>query len=165
MKWFRSVQFSSSVVSESLRPHESQHARPPCPSPTPGLHSDSRPSSQWCHPAISSSVVPFSTCPQSPPASVFSLKQKLKGTCLIVLFLYIILIFGRTMSSLNLDIKNFKWNLTFLSIRNISSKLQKSTRYTCDFVPSRAHLFSNQFSIVVDITECCLWPCASKLSL
>ena len=64
-----SVQFSRSVVSDSLRPHESQHARPPCPSPTPGVHSDSHPSSQWCHPAISSSVVPFSSCPQSLPAS------------------------------------------------------------------------------------------------
>ena len=60
-----SVQFSRSVVSDSLRPLESQHARPPCPSPTSGVHSDSRPSSQWCHPAISSSVVPFSSCPQS----------------------------------------------------------------------------------------------------
>ena len=64
-----SFQFSRSVVSDSLRPHESQHARPPCPSPTPGVHSDSRPSSQWCHPAISSSVVLFSSCPQSLPAS------------------------------------------------------------------------------------------------
>ena len=60
-----SVQFSCSAVSDSLRPHELQHARPPCPSPTPRVHSDSRPSSQWCHPAISSSVVPFSSCPQS----------------------------------------------------------------------------------------------------
>ena len=60
---FSSVQFSRSVVSNSLQSHESQHARPPCPSPTPGVHSDSRPSSQWCHPAISSSVVPFSSCP------------------------------------------------------------------------------------------------------
>ena len=60
-----SVQFSCSVVSNSLWPHESQYPRPPCPSPTPGVHSDSRPSSQWCHPAISSSVVPFSSCPQS----------------------------------------------------------------------------------------------------
>ena len=66
---FSSVQFSSSVVSDSLRPHESQHARPPCPSPAPRIHSDSCPSSQWCHPAISSSVVPFSSCPQSLPAS------------------------------------------------------------------------------------------------
>ena len=66
---FSSVQFSRSVVSDSLRPHESQHARPPCPSPTPGVYSDSRPLSQWCHPAISSSVVPFSSCPQSNPAS------------------------------------------------------------------------------------------------
>ena len=63
------IQFSCSVVSDSLRPHESQHARPPCPLPTPGVHSNSRPSSQWCHPAISSSVVPFSSCPQSLPAS------------------------------------------------------------------------------------------------
>ena len=62
-------QFSRSVVSNSLRPHESQHARPPCPSPTPRVHSNSCPSSWWCHPAISSSVIPFSSCPQSLPAS------------------------------------------------------------------------------------------------
>ena len=64
-----SVQFSRSVVPDSLQPHEPQHARPPCPSPSPGVHSDLRPSSQWCHPAISSSVIPFSSCPQSFPAS------------------------------------------------------------------------------------------------
>ena len=64
-----SVQFSRSVMSYSLRPHESQLARPPCPSPTHGVYSNSCPSSQWCHPAISSSVVPFSSCPQSLPAS------------------------------------------------------------------------------------------------
>ena len=64
-----SIQFSHSVVSDSLRPHESQHARPPCPSPTRRVHSDSRPSSQWCHPAISSSVIPFSSCPKPLPAS------------------------------------------------------------------------------------------------
>ena len=64
---FSSLQFSCSVVFDSLRSHESQHARPPCPSPTPGVHS--RPLSWWCHPAISSSVVPFSSCPQSLPAS------------------------------------------------------------------------------------------------
>ena len=62
-------QFSHSVVSDSLRPYDSQHARPPCPSPTPGVYSDSCPSSRWCHPAISSSVIPFSSCPQSLPAS------------------------------------------------------------------------------------------------
>ena len=66
---FLSVQFSCSVMSDCLRPHESQHARPPCPSPTPRVHSDTHPLSQWCHPAISSSVVPFSSCPQSLPAS------------------------------------------------------------------------------------------------
>ena len=66
-----SVQFSRSVVSDSLRPHELQHARPSChaPSQTPGVHANSCPSSWWCHPAISSSVVPFSSCPQSLPAS------------------------------------------------------------------------------------------------
>ena len=70
MKLAVSVQFSSVAQScPTLRPHELQHARPPCPSPTPGVHSDSRPSSQWCHPAISSSIVPFSSCPQSLPAS------------------------------------------------------------------------------------------------
>ena len=66
---FSSVQFSHSVVSDSLRPHESQHARPTCPSPSPGVDSDSHPLSPWCHPAISSSVVPFFSCPQSLPAS------------------------------------------------------------------------------------------------
>ena len=66
---FSSVQFSRSVVSDSLRLHESQHARPPCPSPTPWVHSDSHPSSPWCHSAISSSVIPFFSCPQSLPAS------------------------------------------------------------------------------------------------
>ena len=64
-----SVQFSRSVVSNSLRPHELQHARSPCPSPTPGVHPNSCPSSRWCQPAISSSVIPFSSCPQSLPAS------------------------------------------------------------------------------------------------
>ena len=63
------VQFSHLVVSDSLRPHELQHARPPCLSPTPGVHSNSHPLSRWCHPAISSSFIPFSSCPQSLPAS------------------------------------------------------------------------------------------------
>ena len=66
---FSSVQFSQSVMSDSLQPHELQHDRPSCQSPTPGVYSNSRPSSQWCHPAISSSAVPFSSCPQSLPAS------------------------------------------------------------------------------------------------
>ena len=66
---FSSVKFSLSVVSDSLQPHESQHSRPPCPSPTPRVYSNSCLSSQWCHPAISFSVIPFSSCPQSLPAS------------------------------------------------------------------------------------------------
>ena len=64
-----SVQFSCSVMSDSLRPHELQHARPPCPSSTPGVHSNSCTLSRWCHPAILSSVIPSSSCPQSLPAS------------------------------------------------------------------------------------------------
>ena len=64
-----SVQFSRSVVSNSLRPHGLQHARPPCPSPTPGVYPNPCPLSRWCHPTISSSIVPFSSCPQSFPAS------------------------------------------------------------------------------------------------
>ena len=73
---FSSVQFSHSVLSYSLRPHELEHARPPCPSPTPGIYPNPRPSSRWCHPAISSSVILFSFCPQSFPASgSFSMSQ------------------------------------------------------------------------------------------
>ena len=67
--WLISVQFSCSVVSDSLGPHGLQHARPPCPSPTPGVYSNSCPLSQWCHPTISSSIIPFSSCLQSFPAS------------------------------------------------------------------------------------------------
>ena len=66
---FSSFQFSRSVVSDSLWPHELQHTRPPCPSPTPGVHPNPCPLTQWCHPTISSSVIPFSSCPQSFPTS------------------------------------------------------------------------------------------------
>ena len=72
-----SIQFSSVAQSCPMRPHESQHTRPPCPSPTPGVHSNLHPSSWWCYPPISSSVVPFSFCPQSFPASVFSSESTL----------------------------------------------------------------------------------------
>ena len=67
---FSSIQFSRSVMFDSLRPQELQHVRPPCPSPTPRVHPNSCPLSQWCHPAISSSVIPFSSFPQCLPASV-----------------------------------------------------------------------------------------------
>ena len=74
--FFQSVQFSHSVMSSSLQPHESQHVWAPCPSPTPRVHSNSRPSRWSCHPAISSSVVPFSSCPQSlPPSESFPMSQ------------------------------------------------------------------------------------------
>ena len=73
---FMQVQFIS-VASDSLRPHEPQHIRPPCPSPAPGVHPNPCPLSQWCHQAISSSVVPFSSCPQSFPASGYFQMSKL----------------------------------------------------------------------------------------
>ena len=90
-----SVQFSHSVMSYSLRPHELQHARPPCPSPTPRVHPNLCPSSQWCHPTISSSVVPFSSCPQSFPASGLSATYKIKCWvcslfCLFLKYIYIL---------------------------------------------------------------------------
>ena len=68
-QWTYSVKFSHSVMSDSLRPHGLQYARLPCPSPSPGAYSNSCPSSQWCHPTISSCVIPFSSCLQSFPAS------------------------------------------------------------------------------------------------
>ena len=77
--WIKLYQFSRSVVSNALQPQESQYTRPPCPSPNPGIHSDSRSSSQWWHPAISSYVVPFSPCPQSlPPSESFPMSQPLR---------------------------------------------------------------------------------------
>ena len=77
-----SVQFSRSVMSDSLRPHEPQHARPPCPSPTPGVHPNPCPLSRWCHPTISSFVVPFSSCPQSFPLSgSFQMSQLFASGC------------------------------------------------------------------------------------
>ena len=74
-----SVQFSHSVVSDSLRPHELQHTRPPCTSSSPEVHPNSCPSSQWCHPAISSSVVPFSSCPNPSQHQSFPINQLFAG--------------------------------------------------------------------------------------
>ena len=74
--WPQTYQFSHSVMSDSLRPHEPQHIRPPCLSPTPGVHPNPCPLSRWCHPTISSSVLPFSFCPQSfPPSGSFQRSQ------------------------------------------------------------------------------------------
>ena len=86
-----SVQFSRSVMSDSLQPHESKHTRPPCPSPSPRVHSNSCPSSWWCHPAISSSVVPFSSCPQSLPASKNAFPDLHHKSGLLLFFYYLFL--------------------------------------------------------------------------
>ena len=80
--FLHSVQFSCSVISDSLRPHGLQHVRPPCSSPTPWIYSNSCPSSQWCHPTISSSVVPFSSCLQSfPESGSFPMSQFFTSGC------------------------------------------------------------------------------------
>ena len=81
-------QFSHSVVSDSLRPHEWLHTRPPCPSPTPGVHSNSHPLSRGCHPAISFSVIPFCTCPQSLPASESFLDTYVFLLTIVTLYVY-----------------------------------------------------------------------------
>ena len=121
---FSSVQFSCSVVSDSLQPHESQHASPPCPSPTPRVHSNLCPSSRWCHPAISSSVVPFSSCPQSLPASEsFSTSQLFTwgGQSTGVSALSVLMV-GKRKSTMILyeintnNVKCFPWSLNYLLI-------------------------------------------------
>ena len=94
---FPDVQFSRSIMSDSLRPHGLQHAGPPCPSPTPGVYSNSCPSCWWCHPTISSSVIPFSSCLQSFPASgSFQMSQLFASgvrlyycTMLIYIFIFV----------------------------------------------------------------------------
>ena len=73
--WYAAVHFSHSVMSDSLWPHEPQHARPPCPSPTPGVHPHPCPLSQWCHPTISSSVIPFYCLKSFPPSGSFQMSQ------------------------------------------------------------------------------------------
>ena len=97
-----SVQFNWSVMSNSLQPHELQHARPPCPSPTPGVHPNPCPSSRWCHPTISSSVVPFSSCPQSfPESGSFQMSQ---------LFHQVAKVFGVSASTSVLPMNTQKWS-------------------------------------------------------
>ena len=118
---FSSVQFSRSVVSDSLKPRESLHSRPPCPSPAPGVHSDSRPS-QWCHPSVSSSVVPFSSCPQSLPASEsFPMSQPV----LVFFFLAYFTLYNR----LRFHPPHYNWFKCILILLNWSS-LEHNCKWT-----------------------------------
>ena len=114
---FSSVQFSRSVVSHSSRPHESQHARPPCPSPTPGVQSDSRPLSQWCHPAISSSVVPFSSC-------LREIAPDRSSECVISMVL-------------SLYSKNLKWRTSVIALLQLSFIWQAKKIHPQDMKVSR----------------------------
>ena len=133
---FEEFQFSS-VMSDSLWLHESQHARPPCSSPTPRVHSNSRPSSQWCHPAISSSVVPFSSCPQSLPASEsFPTSQ---------LFNCIHLSYAKMLDFLKIRCWNDIWFLNFYlflkkdKIVRSKSHLDRYTFHPTEVYPLLAH--------------------------
>ena len=142
---FSSVQFSHSVVSDSLRPHESQQARPPCPSPTPRVHPDSRPSSWWCHPAISSSVVPFSSYLQSLPASdaiiFLQLKSNLLNTMVFTfIFIFFLLIRKKiknvsyTGNSMNSGVRiamSITCNYVFYTFPNLSKHQFIICSYTC----------------------------------
>jgi len=115
MAQFSSVQFSRSVVSNSLWPRESQHARPPCPSTSPGVHSNSRPSSWWCHPAISSSVVPFSSCPQSLPASESFPMSQLNGWLTIYSYFWFWVFTSTEMSFLLASFSHYSLSLSFVT--------------------------------------------------
>ena len=108
---YYSVQFSCSVVSDSLQPRESQHTRPPCPSPTPGVYSNSCSSSRWCHPAISSSVIPFSSCPQSLSASGSFPMSQLFAWGGQSIYCYRVFKFIKCLSKSKLNILHFSYNL------------------------------------------------------
>ena len=159
---FSSVQFSRSVVSDSLRPHESQHTRPPCPSPTPGVHSDSCPSSQWCHPAISSSVVPFSSCPQSLPASesfpvsqLFALSISIPRFCLDISFHFF---WVRGVELLNHKVFLFLtfWRTALLFSKLILYSCQQCMRISvCPHPPNTCCCLSLVIAILVGV-ECCV---------
>ena len=136
-----SVQFSHSVVSDSLWPHEpeSQHARPPCPSPTPRVHPNPCPLSWWCHPTISSSVVPFSSCPQSFPASgSFSVSQLFTGQSI-----------GVSASATFLPVNTQDWSplgwtgRISLQFKGLSRVFSNTTGQKYQFFSAQLSLYSN----------------------
>ena len=142
---FSSVQFSHSVVSDSLRPHESQHTRPPCPSQTPGVYSNSCPSSRWCHPGISSSVILFSSCPQSLSASgSFSMSQH---------FTWGGQIFGVSASASVLPMNTQDWSLGWIGWISLRSKGLKNL---LQHHSSKASIFLS--SLIVDLNN--IWNIA-----
>ena len=138
-----SVQFNRSVMSNSLRPHESQHARPPCPSPSPGAHPDSHPSSPWCHPAISSSVLPFFSCFQSFPATEsFPVSQFLASSGQII---------GVSASASVLPMNIQDWfplgltGLISLHPKGLSRVFSNSTAQKHQFFSAQPSLWSNSY--------------------
>ena len=136
--------FSCSVVSDSLWSHESQHARPPCPSPTPRVYSNSCPSSRWCHPAISSSVVPFSSCPQSLPASgSFPMSQ---------LFTWVGQSTGVSASSSVLSMNTQDWN-PLGQTGWISLQSKGLSRVFSNTTVQKHQFFSTQLSLSLTLTS------------
>ena len=131
-----SVQFSRSVVSDSLQPHELQHTRPPCPSPTPRVHPNSCPLSWWCHPTISFSIVPFSSCPQSFPASgSFQMSQ---------LFAWGGQRIGVSASTSVLQMNTQDWSLEWTGSISLQSK--GLSRVFCNTTDQKHQFFSAQLS-------------------
>ena len=150
---FSSVQFSCSVVSDSLRPHESQHARPPCPSPTPRLYPNPCPLSQWCHPATSSFAVPFTSCPQSLPASgSFPVSQ---------LFTWGSQSIGISASTKVLPMNTQDWSLgwtgwIFLQFKGLSSLLQfHSSKASVPRRPTLTSIHDHWKNHSLDQTDLC----------
>ena len=139
-----SVQFSRSVLTDSWRPHELQHARPLCPSPTPGVHSDSRPSSQWYHPVISSSVVPFSSCLQSFPASgSFPMSQFFASDSQNIGI-------SASASVLPMNIQDwFPWGLTDL----MSLQAKGLSRVFSNNIVQKHQFFGGQLSFIVQLSH------------
>ena len=137
ISFLSSVQFSCSVVSDSLRPHELQHASPPCPSPTPRVHPNPCASSRWCHPAISSSVVPFSSCPQSVPASgSFPMSQ---------LFAWGGQSIGVSALASVLPVSTWDWSLTWTGCISLQSK--GLSRVFSNTTVQKHQFFSAQLSL------------------
>ena len=139
-----SVHFSQSVVSDSLRPHEPQHARPPCPSPTPRVYWNSCPSSRWCHPTISSSVVPFSSCLESFAASgSFPVSQ---------LFAWGGQIIGVSASALVLPMNTQNWSaLGWTGWISLQSK--GLSRVFSNIIVQKHQFFGTQLSFIVQLSH------------
>ena len=155
-----SVQFIHSVMSDSLPPHESQHARPPCPSPTPEVYPNSCPSSLWCHPATSSSVIPFSSCPQSfPESGSFPINQLFAsgGQRIGV---------SASVSALPMTIQSWfpLTGLIFLLSKGLQRVFSSTTVWKHQFFSAQPSFLSNSHILTWLLEKPHLWPYGSLLA-